>query len=533
MLNKILYQTRFLEILPGASSWTLLIIPIFISAFWPSWIACFVIIFDFYWLVRALVFGGHLISGYLKIRRDTKIDWIARLKSFKENPQEHLNKINQKIKGVGVLERRILEDEVRVLKKTIKQEVLDWEKIYNVVILPTYKEPIHVLEASIESYLASDFPNNRLIIVVAFEKRVGPEVYQFAEILKKKYKSKFKKLMFTFHPDIEGEMKGKGANATWAAHKLVKYLDEQKIISKNVIVSNFDSDTRVNHQYFACLTYKYIIHTQRRFRTFQPIPLFSNNIWQVPAFNRIVAFSSSFWQMIESTRPWRMINFSSQAMGLETLKDIDFWDRTIVSEDSRQFYRAFFRYSGNHRVVPNFCPVYMDAVLGKTLWESIKNQYLQKRRWAWGVEHFPYFIREAHKHPEIPKWEKFIQIFRMVEGHISWSTTSLLIAFSIWYPFIFHPEFGSEVLGFNLPFFAQYLLALTWVGIIISTTISTLLLPPKPKKYSILKYVEIVIQWCLVPFTALFLGSLPAVDAQTRLMIGKYLGFWVTPKEVT
>jgi len=532
MLNKLLYQTRFLDYVPGTISWVVLIIPIFVAAFWPSWIACFVIIFDFYWLIRAIVFGVHLVSGYLRIRRDTHINWLKRLEELQKNPPEYLASLIHQMERARGLEKNRLTKEVRQAKKAIKIGFLDWRKIHQVVIMPTFKEPIETLIASIDSYLAADFPNDRLIVVVAMEKREGEVIYQKAQILEKKYRHKLQKLLICYHPaDIVGELKGKGSNATWAARKLEKYIISQKIPFENIIISNFDSDTRADKHYFSCLAYEYIIHSQRRFRSYQPIPLYSNNIWHVPAINRLVAFSSSFWQMIESTRPWRMVNFSSQAMGMQTLKDIDYWDTTIVSEDSRQYYRAFFQYAGNHRVVPISCPVYMDAVLGKNIWQSLINQYKQKRRWAWGIEHFPYFVRQAHQHPEISRWDKFIQITRVLEGHVNWATASLLIAFTIWFPFIFNPEFSSEVLGFNLPIFAKYLLMLTWIGIIVSATIATLTLPPKPKSHSFLKYIEIIAQWILIPISAVFFGAIPAIDAQTRLLLGKYLGFWVTPKE--
>jgi hypothetical protein len=42
-----------------------------------------------------------------------------------------------------------------------------------------------------------------------------------------------------------------------------------------------------------------------------------------------------------------------------------------------------------------------------------------------------------------------------------------------------------------------------------------------------------LVQWVFTPIIALVFGSLPGIDAQTRLMFGKYMGFWVTPKPKT
>jgi len=483
---------RFYEIIPGFCCWITLITPIFLALFKPSYLAYFVIIFDLYWLYKAVLMGGHLIAGYRCYKRDEKIDWFSKLKS----------------------------------KKDLKAF-----RLYQAIIFPNYKEEIATLRKSILACQNAYWPKERMIIILAIEEREGEPAYKKADQLKREFKDKFYKFLVTVHPqDLPNEMKAKGANASWAAMELKKFLDKKKIPYQDVLVSTFDADTRVHPQYFACLSYKYLTNPNRIKRSYQPIPLYSNNIWDVPALSRVVAFSSSFWQLIEATRPYRMINFSSQTMSMQTLVDINFWDKTIVSEDSRQFFRAYFRYAGNHRVIPIFVPVFMDAVLGRNFWDTLKEQYLQKRRWAWGVENFPYALRESFRHKEIPLSSRLILIWRQFEGHYSWATASLLLAFSGWLPLALNPMFRSTVLAYNLPRVARTLLSLTWIGIFISTYISLKLLPPKPKNYGFWKIAGLYLQWVFIPLVAIFFGSIPAVDAQTRLMLGKYLGFRVTKK---
>ncbi|MCX6811639.1 MAG: glycosyltransferase family 2 protein [Candidatus Berkelbacteria bacterium] len=525
---------RFLEVLPGTITWIILISPFILSFIRPYWVAVFVIIFDFYWLLKSLNMGGHLLSGYLHMRRDQRIDWLDRLKRM-ENFDNYFAETKRLYEKVIVpFSKRKLGFELEELKdlERHKGEIINWQEIDHAVFLAVYKEPKEVLEASIDSLKNSNYPSQKVIIVMAMEERAGGEPLAMARRLKEKYQEIFKDFLIFVHPDgIAGEIKGKGSNLYHSGLEFQKYCDENDIRYDRVIVSAFDCDTRVSPEYLGCVTYKYIINPDRIHRTYQPIPLYSNNIWHVPAINRIVSFGSTFWQMIEATRSYRMVNFSSQAMSFQTLVDINFWDRTIVSEDSKQYYRAFFRYGGNHRCVPILTPVYMDAVQADNLWTTLKNQYLQKRRWAWGVEHFPYLIRECALHKEVPLSQRLVLIYRILNGHISWSTASLLIALVGWIPLILNPRFHTTVIAMNMPTFARNLLILTWIGLVVSAIISTLLLPSRPKNFGRWKTFVFVISWVLVPISAIFFGSIPAIDAQTHLMFKKYLGFWVTPKE--
>src|SRR3989338_4602373 len=126
-------------------------------------------------------------------------------------------------------------------------------------------------------------------------------------------------------------------------------LSEKNIPEAHIMVSNFDSDTVVSPSYFSHLTYVFITHPDRYHASYQPLPMYNNNVWDAPAFSRVIATGSTFWQMIESTRPERLVTFSSHSMTLRALKDVGYWQRDIVSEDSRIFWQCLLKYNGKYR----------------------------------------------------------------------------------------------------------------------------------------------------------------------------------------
>ena len=525
---------RFWEMLPGSISWTILLLPVVFSFIWPAGVAYFIILFDTYWLVKALVMGGHLIAGYIHLKRSVRIDWLERCKKT-DDLEGWANTLSRQLALAKGFEAGRLREELAQVEqiREVPRAQKSWETVIHAVIYTIYKESYEVVAASVRACLTSNYPKDKIVLILAIEERAGEPAQQVVRRAQQEFASEFRDILITVHPDgIAGELKAKGANAYHAGKELQAYIDQQGIAYDDVIASCFDADALPSKQYFANVTYEYVLRSERTFRSYQPIPLFNNNIWDVPILNRLVALGSSYWQMIESTRPYRLINFSSQAMSLKTLVDIDFWDRTIVSEDSRQFYRAYFRYNGNHRAVPIFSPVSMDAVLGRDAWDTLRAQYIQKRRWAWGIEHLPYLMEKFFStRGQLTLYQRILHPFRVFEGHVSWSTSSLLIALGGWMPLLLNPNFRTTVLASNLPVLARDLLSITWIGIVISAVVAYGLLPPMPKGYPKWKRLEMLLQWVLVPISGVVFGSIPALDAETRLMLGKYLGFHVTHKE--
>jgi hypothetical protein len=103
-----------------------------------------------------------------------------------------------------------------------------------------------------------------------------------------------------------------------------------------------------------------------------------------------------------------------------------------------------------------------------------------------------------------------------------------------WLPIILGGEaFRNTVLSYNLPNITRDLMTITTLGLVLSAVIAASMLPPMPKEYTHRKrrWTIMILQWIFVPFTIIIFGSLPGIDAQTRLMFGRYIGaFWNTPK---
>ncbi|MBU4082926.1 glycosyltransferase family 2 protein, partial [Patescibacteria group bacterium] len=490
---------RALEILPGFLAWATLLGIVFLSWAQPIWAAFFIIAFDVYWLLKTVYLSFHLRISYRQMKKQLSVDWLG------------------KVKSLGG-------------KK--------WQKIHHLIVLPVYKEPLSVIKTTLRAITESDYPKDKMIVVLAVEERAGLSARNRARKARKEFGGYFFDFLITVHPEgVAGEMACKGSNSSYGARQVKKkIIDPLKIPYKNIVVSCFDIDTQVYPRYFSCLSYHYLTAKKPTRSSYQPIPVYNNNIWDAPSVSRVVATSGTFWQMIQQQRPERLSTFSSQAVSFQALVDVDFWPVNIVSEDSRIFWKNLLFYDGKYQTIPLNYPVSMDANLSSSFLKTCLNVYKQQRRWGWGAENIPFLLFGFLKNKKIPWRQKFHWTWIQLEGFWSWATNALLIFFLGWLPLALGgQEFNVTVLSYNLPRVTRILMTLAMVGLVGSAIYSTLLLPKRPEKYKSgvkgrLKYFSMIIQWILVPVTILFFGAIPGLESQTRLMIGKYMGFWVTPK---
>jgi hypothetical protein len=485
---------RFLEILPGIVSWGTLLLMIFLSWKKPVWVAFFIIAFDIYWLLKLIFLAFHQQFTYRRMKENMKIDWLRKL------------------------------DEL---------PIKNWYGIYHLIILPFYKEELKVIQSTFKALINSKYPFDKFIVVLAAEGRAGKEALETAEKIKEEFGDKFFKFLITIHPgEIEGELKGKGANETWAARQAKKIIDELKIPYENIIVSSFDIDTQVYPYYWARLTHAYLSCSNPLHSSFQPVPIYNNNIWDAPAISRVIAMGATFWHMVQQERPERMSTFSSHSMGFKALVEMDFWTTKNVSEDSRIYWQSLLFYDGHYYNVPLYYPLSMDANLADTFWQTTKNVFKQQTRWSWGVENVPYFTFGCIKNKAMALRKKIYHMFYHWEAFWSWATNSLLIFMLGWLPLILGGEaFNRTLISYNLPRLTRSLMSAAMLGLFLSAFYTLKLLPPRPEKYKSRRYIWMIIQWILVPISTIIFGSIPALISQTRLMFGKYMGFWVTEKK--
>jgi hypothetical protein len=490
---------RIFEIIPGALSWLTLFVLIIYSYFRPVWVAYFIIAFDVYWLLLVGYLGIHLIVSYRKLKKNLTIDWAHELSGLRPEAGRP-----------------------------------DKAEIVHLIIIPIYAEGLEVIRPSIEGILADGYPAKKMIVVLTVEERGGPEVVERAEIVRREFQDKFSHFLVTVHPDgIAGELKGKGANQAWAARQVKNLIiDPEKINYDHILVSVFDSDTVVHPGYFSLLTYKFLTVNDPYNASYQPIPVYFNNIWQAPFFSRVAASSNTFWQMMQQIREEKLATYSSHSMTWRTLEQIGFWSTNMVSEDSRIFWHCFCYFNGKYRVEPLHFPVSMDVCMDDTVKKTLQNLYKQQRRWGWGVENIPYLMFNfMKKAKEMPRSKTIKHILIQLYGFHSWATNALIIGVISWFPMILGGDrFNVTVLSGNLPVITRTLMTLAMLGLVLSAVISTLLLPKRPKGYGFGKSLSMILQWLVLPVSIIIFGAIPGLESQTRLMFRRYMGFAVTPK---
>jgi hypothetical protein len=263
----------------------------------------------------------------------------------------------------------------------------------------------------------------------------------------------------------------------------------------------------------------------------------------------VLASAATQWQMFLHARPHRLVTFASYSMSMHLVRDVGYWDPHVIQEDSRFFWRCFFRYGQRLAVRPIPLPIYGDCPRSKTYTGTHVSQFNQIKRWAWGVSDIPFVFINVLTHGEIPLWTRLYRFALLEFNHLTWVAMPLLIFFGAGLPgylqhisdFLHLPisaayDFTlldrSNLFSFDaLSTLSAGILTVTLANVAVLIYLEEKMVPPRPRDWPMWRKVKSYVEIFAYPLIGLAFSVLPALEAQTRLMLGFYLEYRVTEKE--
>jgi len=479
---------RFLEILIPICSWFLITLPFWLSPFHPAMVAYFIITFDLYFFYKSIKTAYLAVVSYNEIIFHSKIKYDEKIKKIKEA-----------------------------------------KNINHFIIIPNFKEPIHKLESTINSFVKNTYPYKKIYLILAFEKRETQAAEKSRHLLKK-FKNDFKDILITYHPDLPNEEPGKASNQTFAAKILDEYIINKGFKREEVMVTICDADSYLPKNYFSYLTYSFLKDKDSLYHFYWAPVLLYNNFWKLPLFIRMQATMSSILRLAFLSQKEDLIQVSTYSTNLWLLKKINFWDVDIIPEDWHIYFQAFFTFGKKVKTIPLFTIVNGDAVYSGATLKTFINRYEQEKRWAWGVSDVGYALKKFFQSSHINFSDKIKKLIFIAETHLFWPVSFFILTISASIPPLINPIFKRTVLGFLLPQLSGLILTLSSVMLILYIYLDIKIRARVNMKTKILNLPLLLIQWYFLPIVSFFFSSLPALDAHTRILLGKKLKYKVTEK---
>ncbi len=334
---------------------------------------------------------------------------------------------------------------------------------------------------------------------------------------------------------MPGELAGPGTNRNWIINNAYKEFKKRGIPPSQVLVTTLDADFVIHTQFLAGALHKYLSTPKdlRDQRSFTGVFLYYNNYWDCPAPMRLLSLGTAFWQLSEMVGSDKYINFSSLSMNMQSLLDVGLWIPDKINDDSGFYWKAYYYFKGDYKVIPHFLPIYADTVLDVTLAKTFKNQYKQLQRWAYGVEHIPFIVKKYFQTENLDFWDKTDKLLFIFWSYMKWGTLAFFITFAGLLVTLVNHSYTQSVVSYNLPVLSSYILTAAFIGLFSTIYVHEKTVPKRPTSWSKLQLIWSYLQWILMPIALVTIGSIPAIDAQTRLMVGKYMEYHVTRKART
>jgi Glycosyl transferase family group 2 len=576
------WRYRFLEAFIGLSVAGFLIILLVLVFVSPAFLAVFLIIYSFLMILRMALHLIYAISSFKKLSRWSTPNWIKLFDFY--NSQPSIEKITEEL---NILADRhpnneIWQNEIRrfiITAKTI--EGTKFGNPNNIIHFPLfsiYDESHEILLRGLRSIFDSQYDLSKICVFISQEARLGNQknksfqdemqkidwlntlvfaeddlkvVYNsdhleldYSNSTLKEFGNSFTSsklnLIITQHPDgLVGEIKGKSSNEDWAARQVSLFSKAANLDTEICMVTSFDADSRVGDNFFQILSFQYCYSKNRFVTGFQPMPVFSNNLFDVDLLPFLVGINTTFWTMVQYSLLDGMHFFANYSVPLVLVQRVDFWQRDIIAEDALFFSKCLLKTDGEFQVVPSFNHFNSDNIESDNYWQTITNQYSQLRRWAWGgIESFPY---KFYNFFVLPKCKVDIRhrislVFNDWYSHFCWSTLPVVFSLIVFLPALVNIEFAKSTIALNFYELLFYFSLISYISLGVVIAIIFLFIYPQaigshPTKNITWQHkLNLLIPIFISPLI-MFVWGPPAIDAQARGVFGKYMGYWVTPKK--
>lgn len=471
-------------------TWLLITLPLWLSPFHPAVVAYFIIAFDLYFFYKSIKTAYYATLSYKLIQLNGNFPYIKKINNLKQIAQ-----------------------------------------VKHFIIIPNYQESLNKLDETIKCIIDNQYPNfnENIFLILAFESR-EIEAKDKADYLINKYQKSFKEIFVTYHPLLPNEAPGKASNQTYAAKIVDNYVEKSNWDRKNVLITICDADSLLSKNYLTYLTYKFLKDKDKKYHFYWAPVLLYNNFWKLPLFVRVQATLSSIGRLAYLSQLENLIQVSTYSTNLWLLKQINFWDVDIIPEDWHVYLQAFFIFGEKTKTIPLYTLINSDAVYSGNIYRTMKNRYEQEKRWAWGVSDIGYALKKFFVSPHINLIVKLKKIFFIAEHHLFWPSSFFILTISASIPPLINPAFKRTVLGFILPQLSGLILTLTSVLLILYVYLDVKIRQKINQKTQLKSIPLLFIQWYLLPIISFFFSSLPALEAHTRLLLGKKIKYKVTEK---
>ncbi len=531
-------RQRLFEILPGACSWGLMLGLVALSWWHPVAAIVCIIAFDLWWLLFMVYVFVLIAASAIRLRIDRSSRWMARLEELsgppgdgaRESPPSAApsnsgsNKNDDRPSPFRRLSRAIHRRELLKIR-ALDPPPPDASAIHHVVIISITDEDRTTIQRSVDSMLGQDFPIDRVLLILAVHENASRSVKEIAWKLHRQHFEEFCAFYVAPHPaGADPSRRVKSAAANYAARMAAEVIEKKQIDPANVVLSCLEPNAVPEPGYLACLTWQFLACPHRHRACFQPIPVYHESVWAAPGFASIVHIGSSFFLRVVATRPDELVSFASYGMSLKALLEVGYWpDDEHLADDSAFFWKAYLHYDGDFQVVPIYTTLAMDIVRTHSFAHTVAQVYRRKLDEASAILNLPIIYRGFLKKSTIPLLTRLRHAGKMLVEHVGAATWVFLLLIVGWLPGLAasHRE-ADSALSFFAPRFHAVIFCLAFIGLAAAALMSALQLPRRTPEVPLRRVFGHAVAWLLFPLLALFLTACPALETQTRLMLGRH-----------